>query len=134
MGLLGERPLRYFSKQLARHQVNVIALPITNAWLLGRKQGQTSIQRPIAPIIELQNAGVNVAIGGDNVKDRWYPSGNFDQLSLMSSSISMAHVVPWKRLGLCTYTTAPSKVMGLKWDGSIEVGSSADFVELEADS
>ncbi len=134
MGLMHPKRLRFSADRLAQHDVNVIALPLTNFWLLSKNENSSPFKRPLAPIRELQNAGVTVALGGDNVQDPWYPAGNFDPLSLMASSISMAHVVPWKRLGLCTYTTAPSKVMGLKWDGSIEVGSSADFVELEADS
>ena len=90
--------------------------------------------RPLAPIKQLQNAGVTVAIGGDNVQDPWHPTGDFDPFSLISRSISMTHMVPWKRLGLALFTTAASKIMGLEFDGSLKVGDSADFVCLEANS
>ena len=50
----------------------------------------------------------------------------------MASSLSMMHVVPWTRLGLSMFTTAASRIMGLEWDGSLEVGVPADFVSLES--
>ena len=55
-------------------------------------------------------------------------------LPLMAASISMAHLVPWTRLGLSTFTTAPARLMGLKWDGCITTGCPADLVVCEATS
>ncbi len=134
MGLMRSESIQALADRLAYHQVNVVALPLTNFWLLAKRKTSIPSKRPFAPIKELQAAGVTVAVGGDNVQDPWYPAGNFDPLSLMAASISMAHLVPWTRLGLSTFTTAPARLMGLKWDGSLDIGSPADLVLLEADS
>ncbi len=134
MALIAPNPLRVFAEKLAHYEVNVVALPLTNFWLLGRNKKNTSIKRPIAPINELQKAGVTVAIGGDNVQDPWFPAGNFDPLAVMAASMLITHSAPWSRMGLTTFTTGAARVMGLEWDGTFKIGSSADFVLLEADS
>ncbi len=134
MGLLKPREIKYFATQLAKFQINVISLPLTNAWLLGRKTGATAIERPIAPISQLQHAGVNVAIGGDNVRDPWFPAGNFDPLMLMSQAMLLAQLAPWNRFGLSPFTSAPARIMRLEWDGSIGIGVPADFILLDANN
>ncbi len=117
---------------MAYHQVNVVALPLTNLWLLSRDESCSPVKRPLAPIKQLQNAGVTVAIGGDNVQDPWFPAGNFDPLALMSASMPMTHSAPWNRLGLSLFTTGASRLMGLEWDGTFKIGSEADFVLIDA--
>ncbi len=134
MALLTPKKINFFADRLAQHQVNVIALPLTNFWLLSRDCKKIPLSRPFAPIKQLQQAGVTVAIGGDNVQDPWFPGGNFDPLSLMSTSMIITQSGPWNRLGLTTFTTSASRVLGLEWDGMFRVGSSADFVLLEADN
>ena len=134
MSLLSSRQLEIMAKKLAKYKVNVVALPLTNAWLLGRSENQTPYKRPLAPILQLQNAGVNVSVGGDNVQDPWFPMGNFDPISLISFSIPLAQLSPWQRLGLSPFTSAPSFMMGLQWDGTIQIGSPADFILLQGSS
>ncbi|AAQ00422.1 MULTISPECIES: amidohydrolase family protein [Prochlorococcus] len=134
MGLLPSNPLKLLAERIASFNINVVALPFTNFWLLARSDKTSPIRRPIAPIKQLQNAGVNVAIGGDNVQDPWYPGGNFDPLSLMAASMAFAQIAPWNRLGLSTFTTGAARIMQLEWDGIIDIGCPADFVLLDADS
>ncbi len=134
MGLLPQKKLQNLAKRLAHHQVNVVALPTTNAWLLGRHARRTPVQRPLAPICQLQQAGVTVAIGCDNVQDPWFPVGDFDPLSLMSLSMPIAQLAPWQRVGLAPFTTSAAAVMELKWDGIIRRGGPADLIMLEANS
>ncbi len=134
MSLLSSREVRYLANRLASHNVGVIALPLTNNWLLGRQERETPVKRPLAPIKQLQEAGVNVAIGGDNLQDPWFPLGNLDPISLMSSSMSLIQLPPWERLGLSPYTTSAAAIMGLEWDCTIKCGSPANFVILDASS
>ncbi len=134
MGLLPKRSIRHLADRLAHHEVNVVALPLTNAWLLGRQPGVTPTKRPLAPLAQLQKAGVNVSIGGDNVQDPWFPGGSFDPLSLMASSMTIAQLEPWNRLGLAPFTTSASRIMNLEWDCTFSIGSPAEFIYLEASS
>ncbi len=134
MSLLPERAIERFADSLARHGVNVVALPLTNSWLLGRRKEHSPIKRPFAPVKQLQKAGVNVAIGWDNVQDSWFPGGNFDPLSLMAFAMPIVQLAPWKRLGLAPLTTSPSRLMNTKWDGTLGLNSPVDFVCLEAEN
>ncbi len=134
MSLLSPRTLGWFAERMAFHRVKVIALPLTNAWLLGQNQLCTPSKRPLAPIKQLQRAGVTVAVGGDNVQDPWFPLGNLDPISLMSFALPLAQLAPWYRMGLAPFTTASANVMGLTWDGVLRVNAPADLMLIEASS
>ena len=60
---------KLYAKELARLQVEVVALPTTNLWLLGRCGDEDLAQRPLAPVRQLHRAGVVVAVGGGSVLD-----------------------------------------------------------------
>ena len=134
LGLLPDRPLQRICRRMAAFDLRVAALPLTNGWLLARRPGCTPVVRPLAPIHQLQRAGVCVAVGGDNVADPWFPAGGFDPIALMASSLPLTQLAPWQRLGLAPFTTAGAALMDLEWDGVIREGAPADLMLLEAAS
>ena len=134
MGLLKEKAISYLAKRMAKNKLKVVALPLTNSWLLGRKDRSTLIKRPLAPIFQLQKAGVVVSVGGDNVNDAWFPLSNFDPINLMAFSMPIAHLSPWDRLGLSPFTSSAAEVLKLQWDGLLKKGSPADFILLASNS
>jgi cytosine deaminase len=134
LGLLSDRPLQRICRRMAAFDLRVAALPLTNGWLLARRPGCTPVVRPLAPIHQLQRAGVCVAVGGDNVADPWFPAGGFDPIALMASSLPLTQLAPWQRLGLAPFTTAGAALMDLAWDGVIREGAPADLMLLEAAS
>ncbi len=134
MGLLGDKAISNLAEKMAKNKLKVVALPLTNSWLLGRKDRTTLIKRPLAPIFQLQKAGVVVSVGGDNVNDAWFPLSNFDPINLMAFSMPIAHLSPWDRLGLSPFTSSAAHVLSLQWDGIFQKGSPADFVVLDSNS
>ena len=126
------RRLKRVIARMAAHNLQVVALPLTNGWLLGRQAGRSPLVRPLAPILQLQQGGVRVAVGGDNVQDPWFPGGNFDPLTLMSQSLPLAQLAPWDRLGLMPFTTEAARLLQLPWDGNLEPGAPADLLILQA--
>ncbi len=112
----------------------MVALPLTNGWLLGRQVDQTPVLKPLAPIRSLQRAGVTVAVGADNVVDPWFPVGDLDPLSLMASALPLTQLAPWERLGLAPFTTAAAAAMNLSWTGLLHNGAPADLLVLDATS
>jgi cytosine/creatinine deaminase len=134
LALLGEKRQERLAEQLADAGVAVVALPLTNLWLLGRRAGRTPLLRVQAPIRSLQRAGVTVALGGDNVQDPWYPGGDFDPIELLRLSPLTSHLWPAQRQGLSPLTTAPARLLGLAWDGLVREGAPADLVLLAAGS
>ncbi|MFM7170858.1 MAG: amidohydrolase family protein [Cyanobium sp.] len=134
MGLMDDRALRRLAEGMAEARVGVVALPTTNLWLLNRDPERTPARRPKAPIRQLQQAGVTVAVGGDNVQDPWFPGGDFDPIELIRQGTLATHLLPWERAGLAPFTTAPAQLMGLPWDGVLRIGGPADLVVLAATS
>ncbi|MEB3322357.1 MAG: amidohydrolase family protein [Synechococcaceae cyanobacterium] len=132
MGLLRADPLQRLAETMGAAGLGVVALPTTNLWLLDRSAARTPSRRPVAPIRQLQEAGVAVAVGGDNVQDAWFPGGDFDPLALLRFSLAACHLAPWDRLGLAPFTTAASALLGLGWDGVLRPGAPADLLVLEA--
>lgn len=130
MSQLAPRSCESVAEALAEAGVSVVALPATNLWLLGSRVGSTPALRPMAPIRQLQRAGVTVAVGGDNVQDPWFPGGDFDPLELLRLSLPAAHLAPWSRQGLSPFTTAAARLMRMDWDGVVREGAPADLVVL----
>ena len=131
LSLLPAPRLMRLAERMAAAQINVIALPLTNAWLLARADHATPLQRPQAPIRQLQRCGVPVAVAGDNVADPWFPGGDFDPLALLSASMPLTQLLPWQRLGLAPFTTAPPAILQLEWDGVLRAGAPADLISTE---
>ena len=134
LALLGERRLERLAGELADAEVAVVALPLTNLWLLGRRPERTPLLRVQAPVRTLQRAGVAVALGGDNVQDPWYPGGDFDPIELLRLSPLTSHLWPAQRQGLAPFTTVPARLLGLAWDGLVREGAPADLVLLAAET
>ncbi|MCP9774093.1 amidohydrolase family protein [Cyanobium sp. HWJ4-Hawea] len=132
MALLPQARLERLAEQMARAQLAVVALPFTNQWLLGRRPGQTPVQRAQAPIRSLQRAGVRVAVGGDNVQDPWFPGGDGDPIELLRFAVPACHLVPSQRQGIAPFTRASSELLGLDWDGVLRLGGPGDLVVLSA--
>lgn len=128
LGLLNRSQLAPLAEALAAAGIAVVALPLTNLWLLGRRTGQQPLLRPQAPIHSLQRAGVTVAVGGDNVQDPWYPGGDFDPLELLRLAPLTSHLWPAQRRDLAAFTTAPARLLALSWDGVLRRGGPADLV------
>jgi cytosine deaminase len=131
MGLLPERRCQWLAERLAERQVRVVALPTTNLWLLGRRPATTPCLRPQAPIHQLQAAGVEVAIGGDNVQDPWFPGGDFDPVALLRFAMPACHLMPWQRQGISPFCSAAARLLELEWDGVIRLGCPADLLVLD---
>ena len=134
LALLPQAALQRLGERMIRANLQVVALPLTNAWLLERRSDITPLQRPQAPIRQLQRSGVRVAVAGDNVADPWFPAGDFDPLSLMAAAIPLTQLLPWQRLGLAPFTTAAAGVLGLSWDGVLRRGAPADLVAVKGTS
>ena len=130
---LSNNELLKLGRKIAEKDIKVIALPLTNFWLLNRKDKSTSLNRPVAPIKQLQQSLVDVSIGSDNVQDPWYPFGNYDPFYLMSLAMPMLQLNPWERLTLSSILLSPSRLLNLNWDGLVKKGCPVDFVLLYAE-
>jgi cytosine deaminase len=118
--------LQRVAATLARARVSVIALPITNLYLQGRKGGSSG-RRGITAIDMLRDAGVLVAGGADNIRDPFNPVGRADPLETASLLVTAAHQEPRTAMDLVTHSART--VLGLELAGP-QVGARADFLAV----
>ena len=130
---LKDKEIMNLGGKIADKNIKVIALPLTNFWLLNRNDKVTSLNRPVAPIKQLQKSLVDVSIGSDNVQDPWYSFGSYDPFYLMTCAMPMLQLSPWDRLTLSSLFLAPSRLLNLSWDGLIKKGCPADFMIVDAE-
>ena len=118
--------------KVARSGMNVVSLPAVNLILQGHTDARA---RGIVPIRALLHAGVNVALGSDNVRDPFNPLGHYDPLWQANLAVHAAHLAraDERHLALEMITGRAARVLGLKEYG-LEVGHRADLVLLDADS
>ena len=130
---LKENEIINLGRKIADRGIKVIALPLTNFWLLNRNDKSISLNRPVAPVKQLQKSLVDVSIGSDNVQDPWYLFGNYDPFYLMAFAMPVLQLSPWERLTLSSFVFAPSRLLNLSWDGLVKKGCPADFVIVDAE-
>jgi cytosine deaminase len=108
----------------------VVSLPLCNMYLQDRVSGRTPRWRGVAPLHELDAAGVTTLIASDNTRDPFYAYGDLDMLEVYRGATRILHMDhstrPWARL----LGPAPAEVMRLPGEGRIRVGGPADLVLL----
>jgi cytosine deaminase len=114
----------------AKARVGLTVLPTTNSYLQDNQPGRTPRLRGIAPMHEAAAAGVDVLIASDNVRDVFYPYGDYDLFDVFRGCVGMAHLDPKGWL------PAISQRAG-RWCNSdavtdIAVGQTANFIAFDA--
>ena len=103
--------------------VGLVALPTTNAYLQDCVARRTPRMRGIAPLHEAREEGVATMLASDNVRDAFYPYGDYDLLDVYRSAALFARLddEEW----LATIGERPAAWLGTKV--SIDRGATADF-------
>ena len=116
------------ASKVAEAYITVTALPQTNLFLQERGVS-TNPARSITPIHRLQQAGVVVAAGADNLQDPFNLIGRADPLEIASLLMITAHVTAENSLKMVS-TRAHQVIHGFK--SAISVGQPANFVAIPA--
>ncbi len=98
--------------KLLRADVYVCALPATNLFLQGRRQGSPD-RRGITRLRELHASGVPIVVGSDNVADAFCPMGQHDPRAALHLAALSAHLDPPMGDWLPTITTNAARALGL---------------------
>jgi len=72
--------------------VAVVTLPTVNLYLQDRERGRTPRWRGVTLIKEMRDAGIPVAVGGDNCRDPFYAYGDHDMVDTLRQAIKIAHL------------------------------------------
>ncbi len=119
-------------ERLGEARLAVVSLPMCNMHLQDRTKGRTPRWRGVAPLHELDAAGIPVLVASDNTRDPFYAYGDLDMLEVYREAtriLQLDHTErPWPRL----LSVAPAEIMRLDGGGNIRTGMSADLVLTSA--
>lgn len=100
--------------KLLQAKVTICCLPSTNLYLQGRgARGDTPDRRGLTRLRELQQAGVPVVVGTDNVQDAFCPIGRHDPRHALALAVLAGHLDPPLDAHLPMITTDAQRAMGL---------------------
>jgi cytosine deaminase len=118
---------------LAQAGVGVIALPVTDLYLMGRRD-EANVRRGLAPIARLLQAGVPVALASNNIRNPFTPVGTADLAHLGYVTAVAAHMgTPADlRALLSTISIHPAAMLRLP-DYGLAPGCQADLVVWECE-
>ena len=102
-----------------------------NMYLQDRVAGRTPRWRGVAPLHELDAAGVAVMVASDNTRDPFYAYGDLDMLEVYREATRILHFDHSDRPWLKTIAATPGEVMGLP-NGRMAVGAPAGLVLTRA--
>src|SRR4029450_9564452 len=113
--------------RLGEAGIAVVSLPMCNMYLQDRSAGRTPRWRGVAPLHELDAAGVTVMVASDNTRDPFYAYGDLDMLEVYREATRILHFDHSARPWLKTVAAAPGEVMGLP-NGRMAAGAPAGLV------
>ncbi len=130
LGMQTESVQKRIADRVAEARIGVVALPHTNLFLQGR-DATTATPRGLTAIANLRRAGVQVAVGADNLQDPFNPIGRGDPLESAGLAILSAHLLPQD--AFASVTSTARSVIGLTSAGP-QVGARADLMLTGAGS
>lgn len=132
LALMGDEDRNRVTGKLAESGLNVVSLPMCNMYLQDRQAGITPRWRGVAPLHELDAAGVSTMVASDNTRDPFYAYGDLDGVEVYREATRILHFDHSARPWLETLTTRPAAQMRMPEKGRIKVGAAADLVIFSA--
>ncbi len=107
--------------------IGIISLPMCNLYLQDAQPGRTPRWRGVAPVQEIQQAGIPVALASDNCRDPFFGFGDHDPLEVFNQSVRIAHLDRPYGDWIRAVTQTPSQLLGLA-ERAIAPGAPADLI------
>ena len=128
---LPEEKLTPILELMAKAQISVMALPATDLHL-GARNDEYNVRRAVTPIRKLRDAGVNVCIATNNIRNAFTPYGNGDIFQTAMIAIPVAHLDGADDLPTVLPMITENPAKALKLDGyGIGEGNKANLVILD---
>lgn len=113
--------------------INFVSNPLVNMHLGGRFDTYPK-RRGLTRVKELNEAGINVSFGEDDIQDPWSPLGNSNMLDVVHMGVYAAQLMGYSQIKnsyrFVTYNGARTLHLGL--DYGIAVGNTANCIILNA--
>jgi len=131
LALAGDNERAAIIAKVAEARIAIVSLPMCNMYLQDRQSGRTPRWRGVAPLHELDAAGVTVMVASDNTRDPFYAYGDLDMLEVHREATRILHFDHSDRPWLKTVAATPGEVMGLP-NGRMAIGAPAGLVLTRA--
>lgn len=118
---------------IKKADINVMCLPATDLHL-GARKDTYNVRRTLTPVRALRDAGVNVCLATNNIRNAFTPFGTGNLLHISMLAVPAAHLggADDQVTVLPMLTTNPAKALGLKNYG-LKTGKDADLILLNTD-
>ncbi|KAB7707579.1 cytosine deaminase [Bacillus aerolatus] len=115
--------------------INFVSNPLVNIHLQGRFDTYPK-RRGLTRVKELQEAGLNICFGHDDIFDPWYPLGTGNMLQVLHMGIHAAQLMGYEQIvnSIDLITSNSAKTLHIEEDYGIEEGKRANFIVLSAEN
>lgn len=115
--------------------INFVANPLVNIHLQGRFDKYPK-RRGITRVKELQEAGINVCFGHDDIFDPWYPLGTGNMLQVLHMGIHITQLMGYEQIknSIDLITKNSAKTLHIENMYGIEEGKPGNLIVLEAEN
>ena len=131
LALAGDDERKAIIAKVAEAGIAIVSLPMCNMYLQDRVAGRTPRWRGVAPLHELDAAGVTVMVASDNTRDPFYAYGDLDMLEVYREATRILHFDHSDRPWLKAVAATPGAVMGLP-NGRMAIGAPAGMILTRA--
>ena len=114
--------------------LSFVSMPTPMMYLMDRSAGRTPRWRGVTAAKEIIDAGLALAIGGDNCRDAWFPYGDHDMLDTLKQAVRVFQTDEPMTGALEMATRNPADIIRRPELGRIGVGLPAKLVIFSARS
>lgn len=118
---------------LKMSDINFVSNPLVNIHLQGRFDTYPK-RRGLTRVKELQEAGMNVCFGHDDIFDPWYPLGTGNMLQVLHMGIHVSQLLGYDQIvnSVDLITSNSAKTLNIQDQYGIEEGKPANMIVLSA--
>lgn len=115
--------------------INFVSNPLVNIHLQGRFDTYPK-RRGLTRVKELQEAGLNICFGHDDIFDPWYPLGTGNMLQVLHMGIHASQLMGYDQIvnSIDLITSNSAKTLQIEEIYGIEEGKPANFIVLSAEN
>ncbi|CDM68230.1 Cytosine deaminase [Clostridium bornimense] len=120
---------------LKMSEINFVSNPLVNTHLQGRFDSYPK-RRGITRVKELNEAGINVCFGHDDIFDPWYPMGTGNMLEVVHFGLHVCQMMGYDDINesLKLISSNSARTLNIENEYGIEVGNDGNLILLNADS
>jgi cytosine deaminase len=112
--------------------LSIVTLPTPMVYLQDRHSGRTPRWRGVTLLHELRNAGIPIAIAGDNCRDTWYAYGDHDMVDTFQQAVRIFHLDHPLADAPAMVGPVPATMIRAESHGRIAAGSPARLIMFGA--